>query len=470
MFDPLLENFTYPDLERGILKFWEENKIFDKSLENRKGNKYYTFYEGPPTVNGKPGIHHLMARTIKDTVCRYKTLQGHFVRRQAGWDTHGLPVEISVQKELGLKTRADVERYGIDKFNAHCKEFVYKNIDMDLGWAYLTERMGYWLNMDEAYITCTNNYIESIWWALKQYFEKGLIYKGFKVVPQSPTIETPLSSHELSLGYKDVRDPNCYIMPKILSSPIEKIVGANLLVWTTTPWTLFANVALAVGEDIDYVFVKNVRKPKGGEESTDHLVLAEARIEALDGEYEILDKFKGADLVGTEYEQILPYAKIDKEGYPNALRVHPGGFVSTEDGSGIVHLAPAFGEDDYEMSKKFNLPFLQPVTPNGHFTDDMGEFAGRAIKTFTYEDHVEEGADKDIIIKLKELGRIYRTANDYLHSYPHCWRTGNPLMYYARESWFIRSPEYKDEMIALNKTINWQPPEIGAGRFGHWLE
>ncbi|MFP4529049.1 MAG: isoleucine--tRNA ligase [Candidatus Kapaibacterium sp.] len=470
MFDPLPENFTYPDLERGILKFWEENKIFDKSLENRKGNKYYTFYEGPPTVNGKPGIHHLMARTIKDTVCRYKTLQGHFVRRQAGWDTHGLPVEISVQKELGLKTRADVERYGIDKFNAHCKEFVYKNIDMDLGWAYLTERMGYWLNMDEAYITCTNNYIESIWWALKQYFEKGLIYKGFKVVPQSPTIETPLSSHELSLGYKDVRDPNCYIMPKILSSPIEKIVGANLLVWTTTPWTLFANVALAVGEDIDYVFVKNVRKPKGGEESTDHLVLAEARIEALDGEYEILDKFKGADLVGTEYEQILPYAKIDKEGYPNALRVHPGGFVSTEDGSGIVHLAPAFGEDDYEMSKKFNLPFLQPVTPNGHFTDDMGEFAGRAIKTFTYEDHVEEGADKDIIIKLKELGRIYRTANDYLHSYPHCWRTGNPLMYYARESWFIRSPEYKDEMIALNKTINWQPPEIGAGRFGHWLE
>jgi isoleucyl-tRNA synthetase len=469
MFDPLPENFSYPELERGILKFWEKNNIFEKSLEERKGAEYFTFYEGPPTVNGKPGIHHLMARTIKDTVCRYKTMRGYFVRRQAGWDTHGLPVEISVQKELGLKTREDVEEYGIDKFNAHCKEFVYRNIDMDLGWAYLTERMGYWLNMDEAYITCTNDYIESIWWALKQYFDKGLIYKGFKVVPQSPTIETPLSSHELSLGYKDVRDPNCYIKPKITSSPIEKITGANLLVWTTTPWTLFANVALAVGEDIDYVFVKNIRKIKD-KETFDYLVLARERLEALDGENEIIQEFKGADLVGTEYEQILPYAKIDKAEYPNALTVHPGDFVSTEDGSGIVHLAPAFGEDDYEMSKKFNLPFLQPVTPNGHFTDDMGEFAGRAIKTFTYEDHVEEGADKDIIIKLKELGRIYRTANNYLHSYPHCWRTGNPLMYYARESWFIKSPDYKERMIDLNKQINWQPTEIGTGRFGHWLE
>ncbi|MFP4543610.1 MAG: isoleucine--tRNA ligase [Candidatus Kapaibacterium sp.] len=469
MFEPLPENFNYPELEQQVLSFWDENDIFDKSLKNRKNRDTFSFFEGPPTVNGRPGIHHLMARTIKDTVCRYKTLQGHYVRRQAGWDTHGLPVEIQVEKELGLKNKADVEAYGIDRFNAECKKFVYKNIDMDLGWGYLTRRMGYWLNLDEAYITCTNDYIESVWWALKTYFDKGLIYKGFKVVPQSPTIETPLSSHELSLGYKDVHDPNCYIKLKITSTPKEDIKNARLLVWTTTPWTLLANVALAVGEEITYAHVKNTRKQK---EKTlvDELILAKARIEALDGEVEIISEFPGSELAGTKYEQIFPYAELKKEEHPNALTVLLGDFVSTDNGSGIVHMAPAFGEDDYRMSKLHNLPFVQPVTPNGHFTDDMGEFAGRAIKNFTYEDHKEEGADKDIIIALKKMDKIYRTANDYLHSYPHCWRTGNPIMYYARESWFIKSPEYKDKMIARNKEIRWQPPEIGAGRFGNWLE
>ncbi len=469
MFEPLPEKLSYPELEKKVLDFWDDKNIFEKTLEKRKGCEYYSFYEGPPTVNGKPGIHHMMARTIKDTVCRYKSLTGFYVRRQAGWDTHGLPVEIAMQKVLGLKDKKDVEEYGIDKFNAKCKEFVYKNIDMDLGWRYLTRRMGYWLDLDAAYITCTNNYVESVWWALKQYFDKGLIYKGFKVVPQSPTIETPLSSHELSLGYKEVRDPNCYIKVKIKSSPIEEITGKEIVVWTTTPWTLFANTALAAGEDIDYVYVKNTREVKKQKKEL-FLVLAKSRLEVLDGNYEILKEFKGRELVGTKYEQILPYAKIDTEKYPNALTVHPGDFVSTEDGSGIVHLAPAFGVDDYEMSKRFNLPFLQPVAPNGHFTEELGEFAGRAIKHFTYDDHEEEGSDKDIIIRLKELGKIYRSSMDYVHSYPHCWRTHNPIMYYARESWFIKSPEYKDEMIRLNKEINWQPPEIGEGRFGNWLE
>ncbi|MFN3269456.1 MAG: class I tRNA ligase family protein, partial [Candidatus Kapaibacteriota bacterium] len=363
MFESFPEKYNFSELEHKILEFWEKNRIFEKSLELRKDSPFFSFYEGPPTVNGKPGLHHLMARTIKDTVCRYKTMQGYYVRRQAGWDTHGLPVELAVEKLLGFKVKSDIEKYGIDKFNQKCKEFVYYNIEMNQGWRDLTRRMGYWLDLDKAYITCTNEYIESLWWALKQFFDKGLIYKGFKVVPQSPTIETPLSSHELSLGYKEVKDPNLFIIPKIVNSPIKEIIGSHLLVWTTTPWTLLANVAMAVGEDIDYVFVENTRKFKDKEE-TIRLVLAENRLSVLDGETKILLKFKGKELVGTEYEQIFPYAKIDKERYPEALTVLPGDFVSTEEGSGIVHIAPAFGEDDYEMHKKFRIPFIQPVTPN----------------------------------------------------------------------------------------------------------
>ncbi len=468
MFEPLPEKYNFSELEHQILEFWEKNKIFEKSLELRKNAPFFSFYEGPPTVNGKPGLHHLMARTIKDTVCRYKAMCGFFVRRQAGWDTHGLPVELAVEQLLGFRVKSDIENFGIDTFNQKCKEFVYYNIEMNQGWRDLTRRMGYWLDLDRAYITCTNEYIESLWWALKKFFDNGLIYKGFKVVPQSPTIETPLSSHELSLGYKEVRDPNLFIIPKILNSPIKEIIGAHLLVWTTTPWTLLANVAMAVGEDIDYVFVENKRKIKG-EEQLLRLVLAESRLSVLDGETTILMKFKGRQLIGTEYEQIIPYAKINKEKYPQGLSILPGDFVSTEEGSGIVHIAPAFGEDDYEMYKKYKIPFLQPVTPNGHFTEDMGEFAGRAIKDFVYPDHKEEGADKDIIRALKQAGKVYKASFDYVHSYPHCWRTGNPIMYYARESWFIKSTAYRELMIELNKQINWQPPEIGSGRFGNWL-
>lgn len=469
MYKPLPDKLSYPEMEQEILLYWKKNKIFEKSLENREGKPYYSFYEGPPTVNGSPGIHHVMARSIKDIICRYKTMQGYYVRRQAGWDTHGLPVEIAVEKQLGLNSKKDIEKYGIDRFNKECKKFVYENIEKDQGWRSLTERMGYWVDLDSAYITCTNEYIESVWWALKTFFEKGLIYKDFKVVPQSPTIETPLSSHELSLGYKEVRDPNCYLKLKVISSPIKELEKGYILVWTTTPWTLFANVALAVGEDIDYVFVENIREQKESQ-TKDYLVLAKNRLNVLDGEVKILLEFKGRDILGTVYEQIFNYIPIDRNKYPNGLTVLPGDFVSTEDGSGVVHLAPAFGEDDYNMYKKFNLPFQQPVTPNGHFTHELGEFAGRAIKTFIYLDHSETGADKDIIYALKQAGKIYKSSMDYVHSYPHCWRTHNPVMYYARESWFIKSPNYKNEMMELNKQINWQPPEIGSGRFGNWLE
>jgi isoleucyl-tRNA synthetase len=471
MYKQLPEKLSYSELEKDVLEFWEKNDVFGKSLELRKDAEYFSFFEGPPTVNGKPGIHHMMARTIKDAICRYKSMRGYFVRRQAGWDTHGLPVEIAVEKQLGLADKADIEKYGMDKFNKTCKEFVYHNIEMDLGWRTLTKRMGYWVDMNTAYITCTNNYVESVWWALKSYFDKGLIYKGFKVVPQSPTIETPLSSHELSLGYKDVRDPNCYLKLKVADSNIPEIRDAQFLVWTTTPWTLFANVALAVGVDIDYVVVINKRSTKDGD-LVDKLVLAESRLSALDGEYEIVHKLKGKDLLGSKYHQIFQYdaITIDFEKYPDALSVLAGDFVSTEDGSGIVHIAPAFGEDDYSLSRKNKIPFLQPVTPNGHFVNGMDKYSGKAIKNFTYVDHEEEGQDKHIIIDLKIADKIYRCTNDYLHSYPHCWRTGNPIMYYARESWFIKSPEYKEKMVDLNKTIYWQPAEIGAGRFGNWLE
>ncbi|GAB5466012.1 MAG: isoleucine--tRNA ligase [Candidatus Kapaibacteriales bacterium] len=470
MFRQLESDFKYPAIEKEILETWEKEEIFKKSLEQNSENPYFTFYEGPPTVNGKPGIHHVMSRTVKDLICRYQTMKGKYVRRQAGWDTHGLPVEIQVEKELGLKDKSEVEEFGVKAFNEKCREFVFRNIDQNEGWKTLTVRMGYWVDMDAAYITCTPDYMESVWWALDQYFKKNLIYKGFRVVPQSPTIETPLSSHELSLGYKEVQDPNCYIKLKLTKSAISDLVGAELMVWTTTPWTLFSNVALAVGEDIEYCLVKNTRKLKGKEPEEFKLVLAKARLSVLDGEYEIIKEFKGSELIGSSYEQIFPYLDLKTSEHPNALTVLKGDFVTTSDGTGIVHLAPAFGEDDYQMSLKFDLPFVQPVTPNGHLTEELGEFAGRAIKTFTYDDRVEEGVDKDVVIALKHAGKIYKSANNYLHNYPHCWRTGNPIMYYARESWFIKSSGYKSELVENNKKINWQPKEIGTGRFGNWLD
>ena len=473
MFREVSSKMDLPNREKEILDFWSKHDIFNKSVELHEDHPPYVFYEGPPTANGKPGIHHVLSRTIKDIICRYKSMRGYYVPRIAGWDTHGLPVEIAVEKELGLTQKNEIEKIGIDKFNKACKDLVNKHIEMHEGWQTLTDRMAYWIDLDKAYITYKNEYIESVWWAIKQIYDKGLIYRGFKIVPQSPTIETPLSSHELSLGYKEVKDPNCYIKVKIESCPKKELVGKEILVWTTTPWTLISNVAMAVGSDIDYVLVRNTHVVVSGdtkETVTDELVMAQARMEMLDGDVEVLLTFKGKELIGTVYEQIFEFLSIDRVKYPNALTVLTGDFVSTEDGSGVVHLAPAFGQDDYEMSKKFNLPFLQPVTPGGRFTDEVGEFSNRTVKTFTYIDHTEEGVDKDVIIGLKKRNKLYRNSFDYVHSYPHCWRTDNPIIYYARESWFINSPAYKNNMVELNKTINWNPKEIGTGRFGNWLD
>jgi isoleucyl-tRNA synthetase len=437
MFKQNLEKINYPEIEEKILKFWEENKIFEKSVSSRDENKLFTFYEGPPTANGKPGIHHVMARTLKDLVCRYKTLQGYRVERKAGWDTHGLPVEIEVEKKLGIKHKSEVIEYGVEKYNQACRDSVFVYLDL---WEKMTHRMGYWVDLDNAYITLKNDYIESVWWALKTLFDKGLIYKDYKIVPQDPKSETVLSSHELALGYRETKDPSVYVYFKL------KEADEYFLVWTTTPWTLISNVALAVGADIDYVKVLHKEKK---------IILAKERLSVLDGEYEILGEFKGSTLEGKEFDQFLTYVKPDKK----AFYVTIGDFVSTEDGSGIVHIAPAFGQDDYDLSKKYDLPMLQPVTRGGLFTPDVIDFAGQFVKD----------ADAGIIAKLRAEDKLYKKET-ITHSYPFSWRHENvPVIYYARDSWFIRTTAVADRMVELNKQINWQPPEVGTGRFGNWL-
>lgn len=438
MFKQNLEKINYPEIEKQILEFWKANKTFEKSISSRDKSKSFTFYEGPPTANGKPGIHHVMARTLKDLICRYKTMQGYRVERKAGWDTHGLPVEIEVEKSLGIKHKSEVIEYGVDKYNQACRNSVFTYLDL---WEKMTDRMGYWIDLDTAYITLTNNYIESVWWALKTLFEKGLIYKDYKIVPQDPKSETVLSSHELALGYRETKDPSVYVLFKLEQA------DEFILVWTTTPWTLISNVALAVGADIDYVKVNHKDKK---------IILAKERLSVLDGEYEIIDEFKGSTLEGIFYEQLFNYIKAEKK----AFYIVCGNFVSTEDGSGVVHIAPAFGADDYEVSKKYNLPMLQPVTRGGLFTADVTDFAGQFVKD----------ADAGIIQKLRHDGTLYKKET-ITHTYPFSWRHENvPVIYYARESWFIKTTSIANRMVELNKTINWQPPEVGAGRFGNWLE
>ena len=438
MFKQLTDKLNYHELEADILKFWDEHKTFAKSISARTGKPVFTFYEGPPTANGRPGIHHVMARTLKDIVCRYKTMQGYQVPRKAGWDTHGLPVEIEVEKMLGFKHKDDILEYGVARFNEECKKSVWK---YKKDWEEMTRMMGYWVDLDHPYVTFHNEYIESIWWALKQYFDRGLIYKGHKIQPYCPRCETPLSSHEVSLGYKDVKDPSVYLKLKVKGED-----NTFFLVWTTTPWTLISNVALAVHPDVDYVKVEF----KG-----ERLVLAEARLNVLGGEYAILERFKGSTLAGKEYERMFSYHSVKEKGW----YVVTADFVTTEDGSGIVHMAPAYGEDDYQVGRTYNLPTIHPVNRSGEFNPEVTDFAGMFVKD----------ADVEIIANLRNRGILFK-KEQHLHSYPHCWRCASPLLYYARESWYIRTTEYAKRMIELNNTINWIPAEVGSGRFGNWLE
>ncbi|MBM4157736.1 MAG: isoleucine--tRNA ligase [Ignavibacteria bacterium] len=441
MYNNLPENISLPELEKDVLDYWKWYSIFEKSIKSKAINKAYTFYEGPPTANGLPGIHHVISRAVKDQICRYKTMQGYQVHRKAGWDTHGLPVEVEVEKELGIKSKDEIIKFGATEFNNACKKSIFKYLKQ---WEILTERMGYWINLDDAYITFHNEYIESVWWALKRFYNAGLIYKGFKIQPFCPVCESPLSSHEVAQGYTEITEPSIYIKLKINTVELK---DWEFLVWTTTPWTLPSNVALSVNPEETYVKIITSEGHK--------LILAEPRLSVLKGEYEITERIKGKALEYVEYRPLFDFFELEKKSY----YVTTGDFVTMEDGTGIVHIAPAYGEDDYNIGIKYDLPVLQAVLKNGFFRNDTGFISGKNFKE----------ADKFIIDFLKQTGRLYK-KEQYTHSYPHCWRHKVPLMYYATNSWFIETTKYKERMIELNNQINWNPAEIGTGRFGNWLE
>ncbi len=447
MFEAVDSRVNVQKVEQEILDFWRQERIFERSMSEREGGPTWVTYEGPPTVNGTPGVHHVLARAFKDLFPRYRTMRGYYVLRKGGWDTHGLPVEIATEKELGFSGKGEIEKYGIAEFNARCRQNVLDNIGK---WERFTERMAYWTNLDDAYVTFTNDYIESVWWVLKQLWNKGLLYKGYKVVPFCTRCGTPLSSHEVSLGYEVVKDPSIYVR-----FPVRDQSGVYFLVWTTTPWTLPGNVALAVGADVDYVQVQ-VPAPDG--EGTEQFILAEALMsKVLHGveETTVVKRYKGKDLVGLHYNPLYTFLPVEQD----YAYVVPGDFVSTEDGTGIVHIAPAFGADDLEVGQKYQLPVLRTVNAAGQFIDAVTNFRGMWFKD----------ADPEIIRDLKQRGLMYRVEK-YEHNYPHCWRDDTPLMYYARDSWFIKTTAYRQKMIELNQTINWVPSHIRDGRFGNWLD
>ena len=419
---------------------WDKEDLLSQCVKSREGKQNFIFFEGPPTANGKPGIHHVIARTLKDSICRYKTMQGYKVSRKAGWDTHGLPVEIEVEKQLGFNGKQDIEKYGIKEFNEKCKASVFTYESM---WRDMTHRMGYMVDLDDPYITLDNNYIETGWWILKEFFKAGLIYEGHKVLPYCPRCGTGLASHEVAQGYKMVKVTT-------LTIPFKKKDEENtyFLAWTTTAWTLAANEFLAVGPEIDYV------KAKQGD---NYYILAEARAEAVlgpHGEYEIVSRCKGKDLEGQEYEQLMPFVEIPGK----AFFVGTADYVSTEDGTGIVHCAPAFGEDDYNAGMKYSVKVVNPVDEEGKYI--ATPWAGHFI--------MEEGLDVEIIKWLASEGKLY--AKEKLeHNYPHCWRCDTPLIYYAKPSWYIKMTDLRDQLVANNKTVNWHPDYVGEGRFGNWL-
>lgn len=423
---------------------WEQEDLLGKCVSTREGKPSFVFYEGPPTANGKPGIHHVMARTLKDSVCRYKTMKGYKVNRKAGWDTHGLPVEIEVEKQLGMSGKQDIEKYGIKEFNEKCKESVFTYKDM---WERMSQRMGYMVDLDDPYITLKNDYIETCWWIINEFFKKDMIYEGHKILPYCPRCGTGLASHEVAQGYKEVK-------VNTITAKFKRVdADEYFLAWTTTPWTLASNVALTVGSDIDYVKVKMT----DGEEAGNVFYLAKALADKIlgEGKYEILAEMKGKDLEYMEYEQLMPFVKADKK----AFFVTCMDYVSVEDGTGIVHTAPAFGEDDYQCGRKYDLPVLQPVDEKGCYTDTP--WKGRFV--------MEDGLDVEIIKWLAAEDKILVKAK-LGHNYPHCWRCGTPLVYYANPSWYIEMSKLKEQLVANNNGVNWFPDFVGEKRFGNWLE
>lgn len=492
---PEFKQVSYPGLADEVLKFWADNRIFEKSVSEREGAPSFTFYEGPPSANGTPGIHHVMARTVKDIFCRYKTLQGFQVKRKGGWDTHGLPVELQVEKELGIK-KDDIGRtISVEEYNRKCKEAVMKFKDE---WDLLTQKMGYWVDLDDPYITFDQKYMESLWYLLKQLYDKGLLYKGYTIQPYSPAAGTGLSSHELNQPgtYKDVKDTTVVAQFKVKdANKIGFSEPVHILAWTTTPWTLPSNSALAVGEAITYALVatfnqytfekinvilaKDLVKKYFSEKPAD-LALEDYKSGDKLIPWKVLEEFKGSELVGLEYEQLMPYVQPELP----AFRVIPGDFVSTEDGTGIVHIAPTFGADDKRVADKAGIPAITVkdetgaemplVDKQGRFVKEVADFAHRFVKEEYYDEATRnnpdfKGTDVLIAIQLKEENKAFKVEK-YEHSYPHCWRTDKPVLYYPLDSWFIKTTALKDRLVDLNKTINWKPASTGSGRFGNWLE
>ena len=452
MYNKVSTNMNFVEREKEIEKFWRDNDIFKKSMENRKEGETYTFYDGPPTANGKPHIGHVLTRVIKDMIPRYQTMKGKMVPRKAGWDTHGLPVELEVEKLLGLDGKEQIEEYGLDPFIKKCKESVWKYKGM---WEDFSETVGFWADMDNPYVTYDDNFIESEWWALKQIWDKKLLYKGFKIVPYCPRCGTPLSSHEVAQGYKDVKERSAIARFKV------KDEDAYILAWTTTPWTLPSNVALCVNPNETYV------KVKAGDGYTYYM--AEALLDSVLGKladeengvkaYEILETYKGSDLENKEYEPLFDFAKdIIAKQHKKTYYVTCDTYVTMGDGTGVVHIAPAFGEDDAQVGRKYDLPFVQLVNGKGEMTEET-PYAGVFCKK----------ADPMVLKDLEEKGLLF-DAPKFEHSYPHCWRCDTPLIYYARESWFIKMTAVKDDLVRNNNTVNWIPESIGKGRFGDWLE
>lgn len=432
-----LSTDSVKDREKQVSDYWKEIDLLKQSTETRKDGPQYVFYDGPPTANGRPGIHHVISRTLKDMTVRYKTMRGYYVERKAGWDTHGLPVEIEAEKKLNLNSKKEIEKYGVEKFNAVCKDSVFTYSGQ---WRDMSDRMAFLADMDNPYITLDNDYIETVWHLLDDFNKKGLLYEGAKILPYCPRCGTGLASHEVAQGYKEIKSQTAIAKFKLKDKENE-----YFLAWTTTPWTLPSNVGLTVGPDIDYVKVK---------QGDEFFYIAKALATKVLGEdYEVLENYKGRDLEYIEYEQLLPFVKVDKK----AFFVTVADYVSTEDGTGIVHTAPAFGEDDYQTGRRYDLPLVNPVNDEGKFT------------TTTWEGKFVMDADLDIVIYLGEQGKIY-SKQKMDHNYPHCWRCGTPLIYYSKPSWYLEVTKFKDQMVENNKTVNWYPSYTGEKRFGNWLE
>lgn len=429
---------TFVQMEKDIRKLWDNKDIIQKNFDMNKEGEYFTFYDGPPTANGKPHVGHIITRVMKDLIPRYKVMKGYKVLRKAGWDTHGLPVELEIEKKLGISGKPEIEKYGVEKFIKYCKESVFTYVNM---WEDMSKKIGFWVDMDNPYVTYHNDYIESEWWALKKMWDKGLLYKGHKIVPYCPRCGTGLSSHEVAQGYKDVKEATAFVKFKVKGE-----TNRFILAWTTTPWTLPSNVALAVNKKYDYVEVKV---------HDEFFILAKELLSVLNHEYEIVKEFKGEELLGMEYEQLFPFCTPDKK----AFYVVHGDFVTLSDGTGIVHIAPAYGEDDNLLGHKYDLPLVNLVDGEGKFVDSVEPWAGLFVKK----------ADPKILEYMAETNKLYKSEK-FTHSYPHCWRCDTPLLYYPKDSWFVKMTSLRDKLLENNNKINWYPDNIRTGRFGKFLE